>query len=87
MYLIQFCVPLHPQFFVIHVFGASLVVYEKISPPPSPPLAPPSPLAPPFLSAHIPIPLVASHKSIGFCQLVFNVAFVVVVVVVFDIIF
>jgi hypothetical protein len=52
-----------------------------------PPLAPPSPLAPPFLSAHIPIPLVASHKSIGFCQLVFNVAFVVVVVVVFDIIF
>jgi hypothetical protein len=86
MYLIQFCVPLHPQFFVIHVFGASLVVYEKISPPP-PPLAPPSPLAPPFLSAHIPIPLVASHKSIGFCQLVFNVAFVVVVVVVFDIIF
>jgi len=81
MYLIQFCVPLHPQFFVIHVFGASLVVYEKISPPP---LAPPSPLAPPFLSAHIPIPLVASHKSIGFCQLVFNVAFVVVV---FDIIF
>jgi len=26
-----------PNFFVIHVFGASLVVYEKISPPSPPP--------------------------------------------------
>jgi hypothetical protein len=52
-----------------------LVVYEKI-----PPRLLPSHL--PFLSAHI-IPLVASHKSIGSRQLMFNDAFAIF----FDIIF
>ena len=70
--------PLPSPIFCNSCFGgsllSSLVVYEKI---------PPRllPLHLPFLSAHI--PLVASHKSIGSSQLVFNDAFAIF----FDIIF
>ena len=85
MTLIQFCVPpttspppLPSSIFCNSCFGgsllSSLVVYEKI-----PPRLLPSHL--PFLSAHI--PLVASHKSIGISQLVFNDAFAIF----FDLIF